>query len=423
MSEQDVTDDLTVPWDEDPSDLYDHAPCGYLTTLPDGTIVRVNETFLRWTGYQRADLIGRRHFRDLLSSGGQIYHETHYAPLLAMQDDVHEVAFDMMCSDGRRFPTLVNSTLTRDPEGRPRAIRTTVFNATERRGYERELVAARRAAEASEKQVGVLQQIVADLAAAPTEAEVAEVVVRAPGPAFGAAGTTLWLVDPDRELLTAAASTEPDGIARDDMPLSSPHPVAAVARRRDIAVLGSIAAAEQQFPELVDGMWAAGRRAVVLLPLTTLPADDPGVAQVLGVLAFGFAEERELGESELRVVRLLGHQAGQALDRARLYDDARRRESRAVWLAETTRALDEIPRLRPRAHRLVERIVPDVAEWAAVSLQVGPTLLVADAGGPEPDEERLAERVARVITSGEAWISADDDPDPNCAVLPLTARG
>ena len=31
-------------------DLYEHAPCGYLSTAPDGQIVRVNATFLRWTG-------------------------------------------------------------------------------------------------------------------------------------------------------------------------------------------------------------------------------------------------------------------------------------------------------------------------------------------------------------------------------------
>ena len=106
MSEPDVTHDLRVPWDDDPGELYEQAPCGYLTTLPDGTIVKVNETFLSWTGYRRADLVGRRRFRDLLSPGGRIYHETHYAPLLTMQDDVHEVAFDVVCADGRRLPTL-----------------------------------------------------------------------------------------------------------------------------------------------------------------------------------------------------------------------------------------------------------------------------------------------------------------------------
>lgn len=98
----DVTQELRLPWDDDPEDLYEHAPCGYLTTLPDGTIVRVNATFLAWTGYSRAELVGHRRFRDLLTPGDQIYHETHYAPLLTMQGEVHEIALEVVRQDGRR---------------------------------------------------------------------------------------------------------------------------------------------------------------------------------------------------------------------------------------------------------------------------------------------------------------------------------
>ena len=32
-------------------DLYENAPCGYLSATPGGEIVRVNATFVRWTGY------------------------------------------------------------------------------------------------------------------------------------------------------------------------------------------------------------------------------------------------------------------------------------------------------------------------------------------------------------------------------------
>lgn len=423
MSDPDVTQDVKLPWDEDPGDLYEHAPCGYLTMLPDGTIVRVNQTFLSWTGYRRSELVGRRRFRELLSPGDQIYHETHYAPLLSIQDDVHEIAFDMICADGRRLPTLVNSILGRDPKGLPRVVRTTVFNATERRGYEKELLAARRTAEASERRVRVLQRIVADLSAAPTEAEVAESVVKAPGPAFGAASSTIWLLDPDRGQLTAVATTELGGATRDEIPLSSSRPVARVARRGDLHVVGSLAEADEHFPELAETMRRTGRGSVVLLPLTTMPVDDPGLANVLGILAFSFAEERELTDSELRVVRLLGGQAGQALDRARLYDDAKRREKRAMFLAEMTRSLDEIHRLRPRLQRLIEKLVPDVAEWAEVRLDIGPGGLLGTAGGPAPDPDRLAVRVAEATASGDASFTDEGTPDPDCAVLPLTARG
>src|SRR3954453_21377339 len=53
--------------DDDPHELYDRAPCGYLSTTPDGLIVKVNQTFLTLAGYERDELIGRRSFAGLLS--------------------------------------------------------------------------------------------------------------------------------------------------------------------------------------------------------------------------------------------------------------------------------------------------------------------------------------------------------------------
>jgi serine/threonine-protein kinase RsbW len=421
-----VTQELRLPWDDDPDDLYEHAPCGYLTTLPDGTIVKVNQTLLSWTGYRRSDLVGRRRFRDLLRAGGQIYHETHYAPLLRLQSEVHELAFDLVCADGRPLPALVNSVLIPAEPGAdggpPRAIRTMIFNATERRGYEQELLLARRAAEASERRVRVLQQIVADLSAAPSEAEVAEAVVRAPEPAFGATSSSIYLVDAERDQIVAVSSTDVTTGNFQDMPRSSRRAVAEVARRGDLHVIGSLAEAKEHFPDLVDSMRRSGRNTVVLLPLTTGPTEEQGVAETLGVLAFSFTGERLLTDSELRVVRLLGQQAGQALDRARLYDDARRGEERAIFLAEATRALEEQHRLLPRARRLIERIVPEIADWAAVRLAIGPPALLEEAGGPAPVPELLAERIAAVGASGRPMFAADGDP-LDCAVLPLVARG
>jgi serine/threonine-protein kinase RsbW len=72
---------------------------------------------------------------------------------------------------------------------------------------------------------------------------------------------------------------------------------------------------------------------------------------------------------------------------------------------------------------LVDRIVPEIAEWAAVRLHVGPTGLLADAGGPAPDPDRLAERVATVTASGQPLLTDECGLDLDCAVLPLTARG
>jgi sigma-B regulation protein RsbU (phosphoserine phosphatase) len=136
--------------DDDVVDLYENAPCGYLSTLPDGTIVKVNETFLRMSGYARTDLVGTKRFEQLLSPGARVYHETHFAPMLRMQGSVREIAVDVVTADGRRLPVLVNAVLKSDDRGAPVAIRTAVFDATERREYERELLRARDAARASE---------------------------------------------------------------------------------------------------------------------------------------------------------------------------------------------------------------------------------------------------------------------------------
>jgi PAS domain S-box-containing protein len=137
--------------EETAEDLYEHAPCGYLSTLPGGLVVKVNQTFLTWTGHQRDDLVARKRFQDLLTAGGRIFHETHYAPLLRMQGAVREIAVDIVCADGRRLPALINSTLTRDAAGEPVGVRTTVFNATDRKEYERELLRERQRAEREAK--------------------------------------------------------------------------------------------------------------------------------------------------------------------------------------------------------------------------------------------------------------------------------
>jgi phosphoserine phosphatase RsbU/P len=135
---------------DDAEQLYERAPCGYLSTAPDGTIIRVNATLLALTGYTRTELVGRRRFVDLLTGGGRLYHETHYAPMLRMEGSARQIALDLLRSDGQRLPALVNAVLERDEAGAPLVVRIAVFDASERREYERELLKATRRAEESE---------------------------------------------------------------------------------------------------------------------------------------------------------------------------------------------------------------------------------------------------------------------------------
>jgi PAS domain S-box-containing protein len=132
----------SIALDARAEELYEDAPCGFVVARPDGSIRHANRTFRSWVGRDEDELLELR-FQELLAPGGRIYYETHYAPLLRMQGAVREIALELVRPDGNRLPVLVNATL----HGEPEAILFSIFDASERRRYERELLAARVAAE------------------------------------------------------------------------------------------------------------------------------------------------------------------------------------------------------------------------------------------------------------------------------------
>ncbi|MEV5321755.1 SpoIIE family protein phosphatase [Streptomyces sp. NPDC052687] len=133
-------------------DLYESAPCGYLSTLMDGTIAKINATLLDWLGMDREAVVGRMRFTDLLTVGGKLYHETHFAPLLRMQGEISGIALELKQADGGRIPVLVSATIKHGSTGEPLLIRTTLFDARDRRAYEEELLRRRQAAEEARRQ-------------------------------------------------------------------------------------------------------------------------------------------------------------------------------------------------------------------------------------------------------------------------------
>ncbi|MBF9134561.1 SpoIIE family protein phosphatase [Plantactinospora sp. S1510] len=137
-------------------DLYDNAPCGNLSTLLDGTIVKVNATLLRWLGYRGDELVGHRRFADLLTVGGKLYHETHFAPLLQLQGEISGVALELRAADGARMPVLVTASVKTGGDGQPMLIRLIVFDARDRRAYEQELLRARQVAERERERLQLL---------------------------------------------------------------------------------------------------------------------------------------------------------------------------------------------------------------------------------------------------------------------------
>jgi sigma-B regulation protein RsbU (phosphoserine phosphatase) len=139
--------------------LYEEAPCGLMLTDTDGTIRRVNATFCRWIGAEAAELVGRTRVQQLLTMGGRIFHQTHWAPLLQIQGSVAEVKLDVLHRDGRRLPMLMNA--IRRAHGGQLFDELSMVIAEDRHAYERELLQARRRAEQLLQQERQMQQALA----------------------------------------------------------------------------------------------------------------------------------------------------------------------------------------------------------------------------------------------------------------------
>lgn len=127
---------------DDPADpaLYDEAPCGLLVTSRAGLILRVNATFCRWLGLERAELVGKRRLQDLMTMGGRIFHQTHWEPLLQMQGSVAEVKLDLVHQQGHTVPIMMNA--VRRGSGEEVRHEVAAFVAEDRHKYERELMLA-----------------------------------------------------------------------------------------------------------------------------------------------------------------------------------------------------------------------------------------------------------------------------------------
>jgi len=139
--------------EENLNDFYEYAPCGYCSCLPDGTLVKTNQTLLNWLGYSRQELVAYLTLQELFTIGGRLHYETHCAPLLLLQGQVREISYLLRRKDGTTLPVLLNAELLRNSDDQPLVVRASLFDITDRRKYEQELLRARAQAEEQREQL------------------------------------------------------------------------------------------------------------------------------------------------------------------------------------------------------------------------------------------------------------------------------
>lgn len=123
--------------------MIDQAACGLARTAENGLFLWVNRTFCDWVGYSAPDLVGRKTMQDLLTMGGRIFHQTHWAPLLQMQGSLSEVKLEVRHSDGETVIPMVMNAIRREQNGIV-VHDLAAFVARDRDTYEKELLLSRR---------------------------------------------------------------------------------------------------------------------------------------------------------------------------------------------------------------------------------------------------------------------------------------
>lgn len=273
-----------------------HAPCGLILTTAEGAIVEANDTFLAWTGYRSPELVGKQFF-SLLDPGSQLFFETRYAQVLHLQGAVSEVAMTIVAADGTRVPLLINSVRGEDDD----LVWSALFNATERRRYEADLLDARRVAESSEQRVRILQDLSSMFGLSASDEDVAETFVSVAQEAFDATEAGVWLIDEDASLnLTAGVNPIAGQV----------QPIPTLRNSAHVTVV-TLADAEEEYPQLASAL-----RAARLSSLSVMPLRADGVR--LGILVCFYSRRTAFDAPFFELQNAIGRQASQTLTRVRL---------------------------------------------------------------------------------------------------------
>ncbi len=118
-------------------DLYQNAPCGYHSLDADKLVIQINDTELRWLGYDRGEVVGKLRFTDLLPPSCRADFGRAFAALKE-HGQVRDVHIEMRRKDGSIFPALLSSTAVRNSRGQFLWCRASIFDITRRRLAEEE---------------------------------------------------------------------------------------------------------------------------------------------------------------------------------------------------------------------------------------------------------------------------------------------
>ncbi len=174
------------------------------------------------------------------------------------------------------------------------------------------------------------QATTAALSSALTSEQVAEVIIQGAITCIGARSGVVGVLSGDqREIELLQAVGFPEAVVQPwrRFSVDAPVPIADVIRFREPIIIESAAEVSARYPALNEVHVLTGHGALAALPLA-IPSG------VIGALSLSFAEDRRIDPSEWRWIVSLAQRCAMALDRARLYEEARRSDERYRMVAE-----------------------------------------------------------------------------------------
>ena len=366
----------------------------------DGLILEVNDTLLSWLARSREEVVGTALVR-YLDAGSQVFYETRHTPILRLQGEVHEVSVTMTRADSSPMPVLLNSRVDETTD----TVHAAVFDATARAEYERELLAARRAAEASEVRVRVLQASSNAFVSSTTEEEICQALVDAADEAFAPTAIGAFLLDDEGNYILTAGVHPLDGL----LPKTSTRASdTAITEAKIITVFASDV--DGQFSQLAQALRAGRLDSVSVIPM--LRAGFP-----IGVLACFFARGREFDEAFADLQAALSGQAAQAIVRVRL-----QHELEVLALYDQLTGLANRKLILETVDRSIERAKTRNAPLAVVFLDLDGFKGINDQFGHATGDHvlrQVAERIRSGVRmndavgryGGDEFVAVCDDAD------------
>jgi PAS domain S-box-containing protein len=313
-----------------------------------GIIQSWNAGAERIFGYSRAEIVGR-HVTTIIPPELHDEERTIIERIRAGERVEH---FDTVrvSKDGSRIPVSLTVSPIRDPEGRIIGASKIARDISERRRAERDLLEGRRRLAAEAAALARLNEASVRLWHSRSLAAGLDEVLRTMRALTGAEKGNVQFLNPTRNTLTivAHAGFEPDFLATfEHLPANDARAACGRALTAGQPVVIEDVLVDKAYAAFHDVARAAGYRSVIAVPL--FAADG----QRLGAISMHFPSPHRPTEAEMRRLQLYCRQVGDFIQRIRLENALRQRESE---LQDADRRKDEF--LALLAHELRNPLAP-----------------------------------------------------------------